>query len=328
MHKRSGAVHIDIFVCWPFGIMTMPPSPTASISVRDLAKRYGSVKAVRGVSFEVAPGEIYGLLGPNGAGKTTTIECLLGLRRPDAGSINLGGIDALSQPSQARQLVGAQLQSASLQDKITPRQACRLFASFYREAAQVDELLAQFSLLAKADASFDSLSGGQRQRLFLALAFVNRPRLVVLDEPTAGLDPLSRRELHHLITSQKSAGIAVLLSTHYLEEAHLLCDRIGILHEGRIIASGTPGELIARSRAHPRLTFKTAQPLDAAQVAALPAVVNHQFQTNGWMLATREVNRTIRGLVQALEAGSNEMLDLQIHQPSLEDVFLELTGKV
>lgn len=327
MHNRSGTVHIDIFVRWPFGIVAMSPSPAASISIRDLTKRYGPVEAVRGVSFEVAPGEIFGLLGPNGAGKTTTLECLLGLRRPDSGSINLGGIDALAHPTQTRQRVGAQLQSAALQDKITPRQACRLFASFYAHAAKVDELLAQFSLLTKADAPFDSLSGGQRQRLFLALAFVNRPQLVVLDEPTAGLDPRSRRELHQLIRDRKSAGCAVLLSTHYLEEAHLLCDRIAILHAGRIIASGTPDELIARSHAHPRLTFKTGRPLDAAQVAALPAVVSHQSQGGAWMLATREINRTVSGLVQTLEAGGNEMLDLQIHRPSLEDVFLELTGK-
>ena len=294
--------------------------------MRDLTKRYGPVEAVRGVSFEVRPGEIFGLLGPNGAGKTTTIECLLGLRQPDAGSIQLDGIDALAHPTQARRLVGAQLQSAALQDKITPRQACRLFASFYVHAANVNELLDEFSLLAKADVPFDSLSDGQRQRLFLALAFVNRPRLVVLDEPTAGLDPRSRRELHRHIAAMKSEGRSVLLSTHYLEEAHSLCDRVGILHEGRLVALGAPGELIARSRAHPRLSFKTTKPLDPAEVAALPAVVSQQLLADGWMLATREVNRTIGGLVKLLEARESEMLDLQIHRPSLEEVFLELTG--
>jgi len=304
----------------------MSPSPSLSVSVRDLTKRYGPVEAVRGVSFEVRPGEIFGLLGPNGAGKTTTIECLLGLRQPDAGSIQLDGIDALAHPTQARRLVGAQLQSAALQDKITPRQACRLFASFYAHAANVNELLDEFSLLAKADAPFDSLSGGQRQRLSLALAFVNQPRLVVLDEPTAGLDPRSRRELHRHIAGMKSEGRSVLLSTHYLEEAHLLCDRIGILHEGRIIALGTLDALIARSRAHPRLSFKTTKPLNPAEVAALPAVVSQQPLADGWMLATREVNRTIGGLVKLLEARESEMLDLQIHRPSLEEVFLELTG--
>jgi len=307
--------------------MSLPPS--SAISVRDLTKRYGSVEAVRGVSFEVAPGEIFGLLGPNGAGKTTTIECVLGLRQPDSGSIHLGEIDALAHPTRSRQLVGAQLQTAALQDKITPRQACRLFASFYPDAAKVEDLLTQFSLLAKADAPFDSLSGGQKQRLFLALAFVNQPRLLVLDEPTAGLDPQSRRELHGLIVGLKAHGHSVLLCTHYLEEAHQLCDRIGIMHEGRIVAAGTPAELIARSRAHPRLSFRTVRSLEAAAVAALPAIVSHQApkDAGGWWLTTRDVNRTISGLVQVLEATGNEMLDLQIQRPSLEDVFLELTGK-
>jgi ABC-2 type transport system ATP-binding protein len=304
----------------------MPTTPPAGIRVRDLTKRYGLVEALRGVSFEVAPGEIFGLLGLNGAGKTTTIECILGLRQPDSGAVTLDGIDALAEPARARQRVGAQLQVAALQDKITPRQALGLFASFYPEAARVDDLLEKFSLSDKAGAPFDSLSGGQQQRLFLALAFVNNPQLLVLDEPTAGLDPQSRRELHRLIAGAKAAGRAVLLSTHYLEEAHLLCDRIGILHEGRLVAVAPPTELIAGSKTLPRLSFRTARPLNAAAVGSLPGVVSHQIQGDGWLLATREVNRTISGLVQKLEAGGNEMLDLQIHRPSLEDVFLELTG--
>lgn len=305
----------------------MSPPQSASIRVRDLTKRYGPVAAVTGVSFEVAPGEIFGLLGLNGAGKTTILECLLGLREPDTGSITLAGLDARAQPREARRQVGAQLQFAALQDKITPRQALGLFGSFYPEAAQPAELLGQFNLSAKADAPFDSLSGGQRQRLFLALAFVNNPQVLVLDEPTAGLDPGSRRELHRLINGLKSAGRTVLLSTHYLEEAHLLCDRIGILHEGRLVATATPSALIAGARAVPRLTFRTARPLDAALIATLPGVVSHEVRGDGWSLSTREVNRSISGLVQKLEANGNEMLDLQIHRPSLEDVFMELTGQ-
>lgn len=305
--------------------MSSPPS--ASISVRELTKRYGPVEAVRGVSLEVVPGEIYGLLGLNGAGKTSILECILGLRRPDTGAISLSGIDALANPAQARQRVGAQLQFAALQDKITPRQALRLFASFYQEPADPDALLEQFSLTAKAGASFDSLSGGQRQRLFLALAFVNQPEVLVLDEPTAGLDPQSRLELHKLIRGLKSAGRAVLLSTHHLDEAHLLCDRVGVLHAGRLIATDTPAGLIARASASPRVSFRTARPLDPAAVAALPGVTGQELRADGWWLATREVNRTISALVRALEPDGNEMLDLQIHRPSLEDVFLELTGQ-
>jgi len=302
-------------------------SSAAGIHVRDLTKRYDPVTAVRAAGFVVAPGEIFGLLGLNGAGKTTIIECLLGLREPDSGSIHVGGIDVRTHPLAARRLVGAQLQSAALQDKITPRQALGLFASFYPEAADPAELLERFNLSAQSDAPFDTLSGGQRQRLFLALALVNRPAVLVLDEPTAGLDPPSRRELHQLIKGMKSSGCTVLLSTHDLEEAHQLCDRIGILHEGRIIAAATPDQLIARSTARPRLTFRPRRPLDATTLAALPGRASHQPQGDGWVIHTNDLNGTISALVQQLQAAGNEMLDLQIHRPSLEDVFLELTGR-
>jgi ABC-2 type transport system ATP-binding protein len=305
----------------------MSPPPPASIRVRDLTKRYGAVAAIQGISFEVSPGEIFGLLGLNGAGKTTIIECLLGLRAPDEGTLTLADIDMRQSPHEARRRVGAQLQFAALQARITPREALGLFASFYTGAAKPDALLDQFDLRDKADASYDSLSGGQRQRLFLALAFVNQPQVLVLDEPTTGLDPQSRRELHRLITALKSSGRTVLLSTHYLEEAHLLCDRIGILHEGRLIAVGTPAELISRSRALPRISFRTSRLLDASLIAALPGVVCHEAKGDGWLVSTKEINRCISGLVQMLDANDAAMLDLQIHQPSLEDVFLELTGK-
>ena len=305
----------------------MVAPPTASLSVRELTKRYDAIDAVRGVSFAVAPGEIFGLLGPNGAGKTTIIESVLGLRQSDSGSIFLNGIDAQAQPVQARRAVGAQLQFAALQDKITPRQALKCFAAFYPESTPAEKLLAQFSLTEKADVTFDSLSGGQKQRLFLALALVNQPRLLILDEPTAGLDPQSRRELHGLIRQLKSDGRSVLLSTHSLDEAHQLCDRIGILHTGRLIATGTPDELISRSSTKPRLTFRVAQPLDAAVVGALPAVTARQPHHGGWMISTSDVNRTIIGLVQTMAENGNELIDLQILRPSLEDVFLELTGR-
>ena len=304
------------------------PAPTpASVSVRDLAKRYGAVEAVRGVSFDVAGGEIFGLLGPNGAGKTTTLECLLGLRRPDAGTITIGGIDALAQPRQAKLSVGAQLQSAALQDKITPRQALRLFAAFYRAPAPIDDLIGQFGLADKATAPYESLSNGQRQRLFLALAFVNQPQVVVLDEPTAGLDPQSRRTLHHHIAGLRAAGRAVVMSTHDLAEAHRLCDRIGILDRGRLVAVARPGALMAKAAAVARVAVSTKKPLDAAQMSSLPGVVSCEPQAEGWLLATTAASRTIVALVKCLEGHDNELLDLQIHRPTLEDAFLELTGR-
>ena len=178
----------------------------AKVIVRDLRKRYDGIEAVRGVSFAIEPGEIFGLLGPNGAGKTTTVECLVGLREPDSGELEVCGLDARRCAADVKQKIGVALQSTSLQDKITPREALRLFGSFYRERAEPAELLARFALADKADAAVDTLSGGQRQRLALALAFVNRPELVFLDEPTTGLDPQARRELHASIAQMKRDG--------------------------------------------------------------------------------------------------------------------------
>lgn len=295
--------------------------------MRDLAKRYGPVEAVRGVSFEVRPGEIFGLLGSNGAGKTTTLECILGLRTPDEGSITLNGVDARADPVMAKRLVGAQLQSSALQAKITPRQAIELFASFYTGADGSADLLAQFHLTEKADESFDTLSGGQKQRLFLALANINRPQLLVLDEPTAGLDPSSRREIHQIIASAKAEGRSVLLSTHYLDEAEQLCDRVAIIHDGRLIAVAAPTTLIVGSKKGSRLNFRTQRPFGAEAVRALPSVVEAQLLDGGWQVTTAAVNRTISRLVSQLEAEGNELIDLQIHRPSLEDVFVDLTGR-
>jgi ABC-2 type transport system ATP-binding protein len=306
----------------------MPESPPARIRVHELTRRYGAVEAVRNVSFEVAPGEIFGLLGLNGAGKTTTIECLLGLRRPDSGSIEIDGDDALAQPDVLRQLVGAQLQSAALPDKITPREALTLFASLHGQSvADVDALLNRFALQAKAGASFDSLSGGQKQRLLLALALVHEPAILVLDEPTAGLDAQARRGLHRCILEQKSAGRTVLLCTHYLEEAQQLCDRIGILHEGQLIATGTPAALIAASQALPTVHFEAEHPLEATAVASLPGVRRQKAIASGWKLFTDDPGRTVSGLVHLLESRGNNILDLSVTRPTLEDVFLELTGR-
>jgi ABC-2 type transport system ATP-binding protein len=305
----------------------MSNSPPASVCVRDLVKRYGSVEALRGINFAVATGEIFGLLGPNGAGKTTAIECILGLRRPDSGAVLIDGIDALAHPGRAKERVGAQLQTAALQDKITPRQALDLFASFYRKPAATGGLLERFSLTAKADASFDSLSHGQRQRLFLALAFVNQPSLVVLDEPTAGLDPHARRELHRMITGLRDAGHTVLLSTHHMEEAQSLCDRIAILDHGRIVATARPAELVSNANVRPKIAVKTMLALDAARAGGLPGVVRAEPHEDGWLLSTTDVNLTITGLVKQLEADGNALADLQIQRPTLEDVFIELTGR-
>ena len=219
------------------------------VAVRNLSKAYGSVQAVAGVSFEIAAGEILGLLGPNGAGKTTTVESLVGLIQPDGGEIEICGVDVRRQPAQVREVIGVSLQSTGLQDKITPREALDLFGGFHRAPLATGLLLERFGLTDKAGADYDTLSGGQRQRLALALAFVNDPQALFLDEPAAGLDPQMRRELHNHIRQFRADGRAVLLTTHDMDEAERLCDRIAVIDAGRIVAQGAPSELIARSRA-------------------------------------------------------------------------------
>ena len=298
----------------------------AALSVVDLSRDYGPVQAVRGVSFDVGAGEILGLLGPNGAGKTTTLECILGLRRPDRGTIRLGDVDALAEPGRARALVGAQLQTTALHDKITPRQALRLFASFYDQPEDVETLLRQFDLATVAERPFEALSGGYRQRLGLALALIHRPQIVLLDEPTAGLDAQVRRQTYAAIGQLKAAGKTVLLTTHYIEEAQRLCDRVAIIHQGVMVAVGSPGQLMAQSRTLPRLGVRTARPLDEAGLLGLEGVVGAVRVEDAWQLTTAALPRTVMALVHATESAGNILLDLQIHQPTLEDVFLELTG--
>ena len=215
----------------------------ALIQVRGLSRAYGAVQAAADVAFEIAGGEILGLLGPNGAGKTTTIECVIGLKRPDAGQVTICGVDALASPQAARAMIGVALQSTGLADKITPREALTEFVRFYPAPADPEELLARFGLGEKADARYETLSGGQKQRVALALAFAGNPKAVFLDEPTAGLDLQMRRELHWLMRAMRTRGCAVLLATHDMEEARLLCDRIAVMARGRIVATDTPDAL-------------------------------------------------------------------------------------
>ncbi len=296
------------------------------VSVAGLSKRYGVTEAVCDVSFEVGAGLIFGLLGPNGAGKTTTLECILGLRQPDSGSIQIGGSDLRTDANRAKLCVGAQLQAATLQDKITPRQALELFGSFYPRPFASDELLERFDLEDKADAHFATLSGGQRQQLFLALALINRPTLLVLDEPTAGLDPQTRRTLRGLISNMRTEGRTVLLSTHDLEEAAQLCDQVAILDGGRMIAIAPPSELIGHAKSPTRVIVRTAPPLTSAEVDSLPHVLGAACGDCGWILDTPAPNRLLAALVRRADEVGAELLDIQLRRPSLEDVFIELTG--
>ena len=299
---------------------------SAKVIVRDLRKHYDGVEAARGVSFDIEDGEIFGLIGPNGAGKTTTLECVIGLREPDSGRIEVCGIDARQRPLDVKQRVGAALQTTSLQDKITPREALALFASFYRQHAPAAELLDRFGLTAKADAHFDTLSGGQRQRLALALAFVNRPELVFLDEPTSALDAQSRRDLHGEILRMKADGHTVLLTTHYIDEAEALCDRVAVIHKGAIVASGPTRELMGRSSALPAVFVATTRPLEREALASIAGAGDLVCEGHTARFHTSDANRAIAQLVEALNARGIEIVELHVQKASLEDVFLELTG--
>ena len=301
-------------------------SPEPLVRIRDLQKRYDDIVAVRGVSFEIAGGEIFGLLGPNGAGKTTTVECIIGLRDADAGTIQVCGIDARKRPAEVKQRVGAALQTTALQDKITPREALALFASFYRNPAAPAELLERFAIADKADTSFDSLSGGQRQRLALALAFVNKPDLVFLDEPTAGLDPQSRRELHGEIARMKHDGHTVLLTTHYLEEAEALCDRIAIIDRGRIVATGSPRELTSGASAAPTVRLRASAPVSSAVFAGITGIADLQIDGAAARFTSTRTTAVVAELLGRFAANAIEVTELHVENASLEHVFLELTN--
>jgi ABC-2 type transport system ATP-binding protein len=300
---------------------------SARVVVQDLRKSYGAVEAARGVSFEIRSGEIFGLLGPNGAGKTTTIECVIGLVEPEAGHIEVCGIDVRRHPREVRERVGAALQTTALQDGITPREALGLFGAFYRRPVAAEVLLERFSLTEKSDVAVDTLSGGQKQRLALALAFVNSPELVFLDEPTAGLDPASRRELHAEILRMKEDGHTVLLTTHYLDEAELLCDRIAIINGGRIVATGRPRDLVAASSRTQTISFQASGPVDGLDLAALPGVSRVVAGEASTILHTTTPTATLVTLAATIEARGLGIDELHLRKATLEDVFVDLTAQ-
>jgi ABC-2 type transport system ATP-binding protein len=298
----------------------------AKLAVRDLRKRYGPVVAMDGVSFDVHGGEIFGLIGPNGAGKTTTVECIIGLREPDSGTIEVCGMDRRRQPREVKARIGAALQTTALQDKITPREAVGLFSAFYGASTDPERLLDRFGLGGKADQTFDTLSLGQRQRLALALAFVNDPEIVVLDEPTAGLDPVSRRDLRAEIGRMREDGRSVLVTTHDIEEADTLCDRIAIIDRGRIVAAGTPGELTGRSTAMPTVTVRVLPRLEAGWLDGLPGVEDLVYDGDAARFRTRSLGDALSGLVAHAADRRAEIAELHVRRATLEDVLIELTA--
>lgn len=297
------------------------------IQVESLYKNYGAVEAVRGISFEVHAGELFGLLGPNGAGKTTTVEILEGLRPPDGGMVRVCGLDPQREPVEMKNVSGASLQSTSLPDKIRVGETIHMFARFYRNPRDPEELLKRFQLTEKRNAFYHQLSGGQKQRLALALALVNNPRVVFLDEPTAGLDPQVRREIYAILEEMKSEKKTILLTTHYIEEAERLCDRVAIVDHGKVMALGTPRELKQRSAGITRIEVKLShEPLDGA-LGRLDGVTDWSKQDDIYALRSTAPTKTIVSLVKYLESESIELQGLEMQSPSLEDVFLELTGR-
>ncbi|HLV94165.1 MAG TPA: ABC transporter ATP-binding protein [Candidatus Acidoferrales bacterium] len=297
------------------------------IQVENLQKSYGAVQALRGVSFAVEQGEVFGLLGPNGAGKTTTIEILEGMRTPDSGKARVCGLDPERSGQKFKETIGAVLQSTSLPDKIRVAEAIELFAKFYRNRADTGALLKRFQLEEKASAFYNQLSGGQKQRLALAMALVNNPQVVFLDEPTAGLDPQVRREIYDIVEQLKREQKTVLLTTHYIEEAERLCDRVAIVDYGKVIALGTPRELKQRSAGTTRIEVRLAHPLTDGILSRMEGVVDCREFDGAYVLHSAKPPQTIVALVKQLDAENNELQSLEMFSPSLEDVFIELTGR-
>jgi ABC-2 type transport system ATP-binding protein len=297
------------------------------IQVQDLYKSYGAVEAVRGVSFSVDEGEVFGLLGPNGAGKTSTVEILEGMRTPDRGIARVCGLDPEKSGSAFKQTIGAVLQSTALPDKLKVKEALDLFASFYKDRASTDGLLKRFQLEEKRDAFYKDLSGGQKQRLALAMALVNNPKVVFLDEPTAGLDPQVRREIYDIIEELRREKKTVLLTTHYIEEAERLCDRVAIVDHGKIIKTGTPRELKQSSAGTTRIEVRLARPATEAALRGLDGVSDFRTMGDVYVLYAARAPQAIVSLVKHLEADNNELQSMEMYSPSLEDVFIELTGR-
>ena len=297
------------------------------IQVVNLTKHYGPVQALRGVSFEVEEGEVFGLLGPNGAGKTSTVEILEGLRPADGGIVSVCGLDPQSSGSDFKQEIGAVLQATALPDKLRVGEAISMFASFYKRRRDPAALLKRFGLEEKRNAFYSQLSGGQKQRLALAMSLVNEPRVLFLDEPTAGLDPQVRREIYTIIEELKKERKTILLTTHYIEEAEKLCDRVAIVDQGRVVTQGTPRELKQRSAGTTRIELRLARPEPDAALKQLEGVADCHASDGAYILHSTRVPATIVSLVKYLEAQGNELASLDIAAPSLEDVFLELTGR-
>jgi ABC-2 type transport system ATP-binding protein len=308
-------------------IVARRESAAPAIEVEHLVKHYPGVKAVDDVSFSVAAGEVFALLGPNGAGKTTTTEIIEGLRRPDSGAVRVLGLDAVRQSDAIKQRVGIQLQTTALYQKLTVREIIALFGSFFARALPPDDVIAMVSLQEKAETRSKQLSGGQRQRLAVAIALVNDPEIIFLDEPTTGLDPQARRRMWEAIEGLRGRGRTVFLTTHYMEEAERLCDRVAIMEHGKIIALGSPRELIREHFKYTAIEFATPAAIDQEALRGLPLVASVEAENGKTTLYSSGVPQTIEALTRLATTHGDGLSGLTVRQATLEDVFLQLTGR-
>ncbi len=300
-----------------------------ALAVRALHKRYSDVVAVGGLDLEVHPGECFGLLGPNGAGKTTTIEICEGLLTPDSGDVEVLGRRWSTDERELRQLLGIQLQETQLAEKLTVRETVGLFRSFYDRGREPEDVIALVQLEEKSRARVGSLSGGQKQRLALACALVGDPRLLFLDEPTTGLDPQARRQLWELIGELRAGGRTIVLTTHYMEEAERLCDRVAIIDHGRAIALGTPRELVETLGADHVVEFALGEvsSLSTDVLAALAGVRSVRGSDGSWALTVGELHVALPAILAEVERRGATLAELRTHSATLEDVFVSLTGR-
>jgi ABC-2 type transport system ATP-binding protein len=304
-------------------------SPRAALHVAGLRKRYKDVEAVAGIDLDVRAGECFGLLGPNGAGKTTTIEICEGLTTADAGDVEVLGLRWATDSAVLRQRLGIQLQETQLSEKLTVFETLRLFRSFFHQGPDVATVISLVQLDEKRHARVGALSGGQKQRLALACALIGDPDLLFLDEPTTGLDPQARRQLWDLIEQFKQAGRTILLTTHYMDEAERLCDRVAIMDHGRIIALGTPRELIATTGVEHVVEFSAdaARSADVSMIARLPGVRGARSEATGLLVQVNELHRAVPALLDELRRQGVTLTELRTHSATLEDVFVGLTGR-
>ena len=302
---------------------------TQAIEVQDLRKYYGATKAVDGVSFTVEQGEVFAMLGPNGAGKTTTTEIVEGLREPDAGVANVLGLNVHTHKDEVQDRIGVQLQTTAMYPRLNVREVLELFRAFFPgETHSSNKLIGMMNLEEKAGTLTKDLSGGQRQRLSVALALVNKPEVIFLDEPTTGLDPQARRNMWQIIRQIQDTGTTVFLTTHYMEEAETLCDRVAVMDKGKIIAQNTPRGLVSEHFEETAIEFEDSLEMpEEGTFSGLPAVTRTRRENHHVTLYTTDATATLGGLTELSNAGTIRFDGLNVRRPTLEDVFLKLTGK-